>query len=213
MTLPESKSRHWLLAIALQLGIRIRYFVENLFGLKPLFTPLTAYPSKWRPKNCPKYDLLTQLGFVWIWFLAAIGREFSVIYVIFAKTGFLHLLNYFHKWLSDRLIAQFKAAGYTSANREMAIPEYDWKNGNAEEFYRTFVQRPHPVILRGFMNDTQLLKDLNWDKVLNKYGEEDVFLTKREIDGYPGKLKEVNNPNVYLHNSEKLFAKYPEIRY
>ena len=44
-------------------------------------------------------------------------------------------------------------------------------------------------------------------------GEEDVFLTTKEIDGYPGKLKEVNDNSVYLHNSEKLFNKYPEIRY
>jgi hypothetical protein len=206
-------TRHWTVAIFLQLGIRVKYFLENGFGLKPLFAPVTAYPSKWRPKNCPKYDLVTQLGFVWIWFIAAFGREFSLIYVIMAKTGFLHLMNAVHKWLSDRLIGQFKAAGYTSANREMKIPEYDWKKGNPEEFYQTFVKRPHPVVLRGFMKDTSLLKEMSWDKVLAKYGEEDVFLTKRELDGYPGKLKEVNNPNVYLHNSELLFTKYPEIRY
>lgn len=212
MSPPGCKERHWLTAVGLQLGIRIRYFLENWFGLKALFSPLTAYPSKWRPKSCPQYDFITQCGFIWIWFLAAFGREFSVIYVIMAKTGFLHLLNLMHKWLSDRLLAQFKAAGYTQANREMKIPEYDWKNGNPEEFYQLFVKRPHPVILRGFMKDTQLLKDLSWDSVLKNYGEEDVFLTKRELDGYPGKLKEVNNPSVYLHNSEKLFSKYPAIR-
>jgi hypothetical protein len=32
------------------------------------------------------------------------------------------------------------------------------------------------------------------------------------MDGYPGKLREVNTPNVYLHNSEKMFSKYPGIR-
>jgi hypothetical protein len=209
----ECKERHWLLAIALQIGIRVRYALGNFFGLKALFMPVTAYPSKWRPKSCPKYDFLTQTGFIWLWFIAAFAREYSVFYVIFAKTGILYLMNAFHKFLSDRLISQFKAAGYTSANREMKIPDYDWKNGTPDEFYKTFVARPHPVILRGFMKDTQLLKDLNWDSVLSKYGDEDVFLTKRELDGFPGKLKEVNNSNVYLHNSEKLFSKYPAIRY
>jgi hypothetical protein len=109
-------------------------------------------------------------------------------------------------------IRQFKEAGYTKAQREMAIPEYDWKKGNPEEFYQSFVKRPHPVILRGFMKDTSLLKEMSWKKVLAKYGEENVFLTKKELDGFPGKLKEVDNPNVYLHNSETLFNKYPEIK-
>lgn len=132
--------------------------------------------------------------------------------MIYAKTGILSLMNAIHDWLARRLISKMKANGYTSAKREIAIPEFDWKKGSPEEFYRTFVVRPHPVVLRGFMNDTKLLKELSWDKVLNKYADEDVFLTKKELDGYPGKLKEVDNPSVYLHNSEKLFTKYPAIR-
>lgn len=103
-------------------------------------------------------------------------------------------------------------AGYSSANREVPIPEFDWKNGDPEVFYKTFVARPHPVVLRGFMAGTELTKELTWEKVLENYGEEDVFLTKRELDGYPGKLKEVDNPKTYLHNSEKLFNKYPALR-
>jgi hypothetical protein len=62
------------------------------------------------------------------------------------------------------------------------------------------------------MKDKALLRELGWDAVLQKFGEEDVILTKRELDGYEGKLKEVNNPQVYLHNSEKLFNKYPKLR-
>jgi len=62
------------------------------------------------------------------------------------------------------------------------------------------------------MKDTQLLKDLSWDSVLTKFGDEEVFLTKKEKDGFRGKLSEVNNPKVYLHNSEKIFNKYPQIR-
>lgn len=209
----NEQSRHWTVAVFLQLAIRFNYFVfHSFFGLKPLFSSLTAYPSKWRPKNCPKYDFLTETGFVWIWLIAGLCRELHLVYFFAVKLGLMSLLNAFHKFLSDRLIEQFKAAGYTSAQREMKIPDYDWKSGNPEEFYQTFVLRPHPVVLRGFMNDTQLLKDLSWGNVLSKYGEEDVFLTKKELDGFPGKLKEVNQNNVYLHNSEKLFSKYPQIR-
>ena len=42
--------------------------------------------------------------------------------------------------------------------RAIKVPEYDWKNGSPEEFYKTFVKRPHPVVLRGFMkNEAQKL--------------------------------------------------------
>ena len=136
----------------------------------------------------------------------------ATCYLLLAKTGLLYLLNRFHIWLCDRLLAQMKASGYTAAQREIPIPEYDWQTGDRETFHKTFVTRPHPVVLRNFMQDSALLKELNWDSVLAKYGEEDVFLTKKELDGYPGKLKEVNNPKIYLHNSEKLFNKFPDIR-
>ncbi len=212
MSIGTEPRRHPLHAIFLQIGIRIRYAFESAFGLKPLFGAITAYPSKWRPKNAPKYDTITQVGFMWIWVISACAREIPIIYMIMTYTGILSLMNCIHDWLSQRLINQFKAVGFTSADREIPIPEYDWKNGDPETFHKTFVARPHPVILRGFMDNTDLLKKLNWDSVLNKYGEEDVFLTKKELDGYPGKLKEVNNPAIYLHNSEVLFNKYPAIR-
>jgi hypothetical protein len=209
----QPKTRHWILALLLQIGIRLRYFCfESCFGLIPLTSPLTAYPSPYRPKNCPKYDFLTQTGFIWLWFITAFSRDLIVPYVVFAKIGVLTVFNWIHEYLTNRLIGQFKKAGYSTADREIPIPEYDWKKGNPEVFYQSFVKKPHPVILRGFMKDAQLLKDMSWDNVLKKYGDEDVFLTKRELDGFPGKLREVDNPKIYLHNSEKLFNKYPQIK-
>ena len=95
--------------------------------------------------------------------------------------------------------------------RRIPIPEYDWKKGNPEEFYKTFVERPHPVILRGFLKGTKLMQDYTFDKIVERFGEETVILTSQEKDGYMGKLKEVMNPKVYLHNSELLFNKYPEL--
>jgi hypothetical protein len=209
----SENKRHWSQAILLQLAIRARYNYENWFGIIPLISPISAYCSPFRPKDCPQYDLVTQFGFTWFFYFIALSREYVVFYGLFCVTGFIYVLNFFHGWLVNRLINQFKAAGYTSAQREVPIPEYDWENGDPETFYKTFVLRPHPVVLRGFVKDQSLLKELSFDKVLEKYGDEDVFLTKKELDGYPGKLNEVNNPNVYLHNSEILFNKYPEIKF
>lgn len=204
--------RHWITAIFLQLGIRLRFWIESFLGFKVLLG-LAGYPSPWRPKNCPKYDLITRVGFVWVWLTAGLAREIPAIYYILAKIGFIGILNRVHEWLSNRLMNLLTKDGYTAGQRTLAIPEYDWKNGTPEEFYELFVKRPHPVILRGFMKDADLLTKLNWDTVMKRFSEEEVFLTKKELDGYPGKLKEVDNPKVYLHNSEILFSKYPEIRY
>ena len=52
---------------------------------------------------------------------------------------------------------------------------------------------------------------MTFDKMISRFGEETVFLTKKDCDGVEGKLKEVCNPDTYLHNSEKLFLKYPEL--
>lgn len=211
---PPPKTRHWALATLLHIGIRLRYYFTNWFGLKALLTPMSAYPSPWRPKNCPQYDFVTQSTFFFCWFFTACSRDcYGIVYAIFCKIGVMHLIAKLHEWAANRLIAQMKANGYTSAQRKIAIPEYDWRNGDPETFYKTFAARPHPVVLRGFMKDTALLKQLNWDTVLKKYGDEDVYLTTRQLDGTPGKLSEVNNPKVYLHNSEKLFNKFPDLRY
>lgn len=208
----QTNTRHWLLANVMHIGIRIRYAVHSCFGLQPFFTQITNYPSNWRPKNCPKYDHFTRLSFNFIWLIVGFARDYAIIYYIWSKIGVLTLLTKIHNFVSDRLIGQMEAAGYDTTQREVPIPEYDWQKGNPEEFYKMFVARPHPVVLRGFMKDTALLKELSWDKVLEKYGDEDVFLTSKEMDGYPGKLKDINDNSIYLHNSEILFSKYPEIR-
>ena len=210
---PPPKTRHWLVALYLHIGIRLRYYLGNFLGLKALLTPLSGYPSAWRPKNCPKYDFITQSTFIFCWFFTACTRDcYGIFYMLFCKIGVIDMVSALHQWASDRLIAQMKASGYNSAQRKMPIPEYDWQNGDPETFYQTFAKRPHPVVLRGFMKNKAILKDLSWDTVLSRFGNEDVFLTTRELDGTPGKLSEVNNPKVYLHNSEKLFNKYPELR-
>ncbi len=95
--------------------------------------------------------------------------------------------------------------------REIKIPEYDWKKGNPDEFFKTFTATPHPVVLRGFLKGTTLMKDYTFDKIVERFGDETVILTRPDKDGYVGKLKEVLNPNIYLHNSEVLFNKYPQM--
>ncbi len=96
--------------------------------------------------------------------------------------------------------------------RGIPLPEYDWKNGNPEEFYRTFVERPHPVILRGFLKGRDSM-EFSFDNMMSRFGEETVALTdtSQNNKGYLGKLKEVEDPNIYLIQSEVLFNRYPKL--
>ncbi len=96
-----------------------------------------------------------------------------------------------------------------SKARGIPVPEYDWENGNPKEFYETFVKTPHPVVLRGFLKGTEIM-DYNFENMMSLFGDEDVLLANpEEQDGYKGKLRDVQNPKIYLHNSEILFNKYP----
>lgn len=52
--LDPKNERHWLLAIILQIGLRIRYVYESWFFIRPLFMGLSAYKSNFRPKNAPE---------------------------------------------------------------------------------------------------------------------------------------------------------------
>lgn len=68
-------TRHWALAILLQIGLRIRYFFDTFFLLTPLFDgALTGYKSNFRPAKCPDYDYVTHMGFKWITILTAFSR-------------------------------------------------------------------------------------------------------------------------------------------
>lgn len=160
--------RHWLHALYLQGGMRLRYYYESWLGLKPFILGMTAYPSKWRPKNCPEYDWFTVAGMSLIYLIAGVARDSRIGYAILCYTGLIHVMISFHKYLCNRILQQIEAAGFTEAQRSIPIPEYDWASGDPETFYKTFVKRPHPVILRGFMADQPLLKELGWDSVLGK---------------------------------------------
>ena len=49
-------------------------------------------------------------------------------------------------------------------DRGIPLPEYDWPRGSPEEFHRAFVERPHPVVLRGFMRNSKLTREYTFDK-------------------------------------------------
>nr|VFK64412.1 MAG: Cupin-like domain-containing protein [Candidatus Kentron sp. UNK]VFK71068.1 MAG: Cupin-like domain-containing protein [Candidatus Kentron sp. UNK] len=95
--------------------------------------------------------------------------------------------------------------------RDMPLPEFDWRTRSPAEFQREFFERPHPVVLRGFTTDSEAVRDWTFRSLMERFGNEEVLLTTEKLDGDPGQLKAVESGKVYLHNSEILFRRYPEL--
>jgi len=98
----------------------------------------------------------------------------------------------------------------TLQTKEIPIPEYDWKNGSAEDFNARFVKTPMPVVLRGYALECGAVKNWNFDYIIDKCGEVDVNLTGPDAD-WTGKLKEVRDPKIYCANADAPFARFPEL--
>ena len=149
----NANTRHWIVAIFLQLGIRLRYLYESVFYLVPLFSgSLTSYRSPYRPKNCPNYDYVTHMGFKWIIIVTAFAREYIPVYLFMAYTGILRLLTWLHSFLSARLVAQFVKAGYNEAEREVRSHSLsEWAPIHMHTFllHRFEVSPPKPSLCRG----------------------------------------------------------------
>ncbi len=206
------KRRSFLHVTLLHIGIRIQYLIDSWFFLKPLFAKSnSAYTSPYRPKDIPEIDYPTIFALRLLFIIGGILHGVQPLLFIMIKLGAMDLMNKWYVRLLQRVARIMRESGVDWENkRNMPIPEYDWKNGNPKEFYETFVKRPHPVILRGFMKDTNLIKEFSFDKILEKYGEESVLVSTVEDDSILGKVKDTNNPKVYLFASEVLFKKYPE---
>ncbi|MBL7715051.1 MAG: cupin-like domain-containing protein [Bdellovibrionales bacterium] len=92
-----------------------------------------------------------------------------------------------------------------------SVPEFDWKNKSLDEFAREYRILQKPAVLRGFLKQDPEFGGWDYHELIQRFGEEEVTLTCPVKDGYIGKFKELNVPGVYLHNSEVLLKKYPDL--
>jgi hypothetical protein len=68
-----------------------------------------------------------------------------------------------------------------------------------------------PVVLRGFMKQSEDWRDWSLDAFLAAYGDEEDLLCCPVRDGYPGRVREIEVPGVYLHNTQVLLQRHPEL--
>ena len=112
------------------------------------------------------------------------------------------------------LLRRYEALNASAPDAEtQRVPEVDWtaENFSHEKFFETYVKRPHPVVLRGFGRDLPAFGTFTVDEFCKAFGEEDVLLKTLSADGVKGKLRDIKNPGTYLHNSEALFVRHPEL--
>ena len=211
VTIPPKAKRTNMENVFLQLGIRLKHFWISGFYLIPIFSKhINAHHLDTR--DAPEIDYLTAFALKMTWVGAAILKGNGILLQIFyVYGGGQFLLSILHSWAEGRAVRQCEVQNKKGFIRAKKIPEYDWKKGSPEEFYELFVKNPKPVILRSFSHDSEAVKKWKFETMLEKYGDEDVILTRKEKDGILGKLREVDDPKVYLHNCEVLFNKYPEL--
>lgn len=86
------------------------------------------------------------------------------------------------------------------------LPGFD-----CEKFFRDFVKRPHPVVLKGFAKETAAATQWTLDSLIARFGEDEVKLKTKDGDNVPGIMKDLNTFPNYLHNCESLFLEHPEL--
>jgi len=209
MNMPDIVERTHLHALGLQLAIRLRYAAETWGGLEPFVTrSLSGYPESGEIPG-PAIDWQTALGIKLLWVVAASGRQHPLTAMAYRFSGARHLANKSHEALYRRVLDHCARA--PRPRRDMPIPEFDWRTRSPADFHAAFIERPHPVVLRGLAADSKAGRTWTFASFVERFGHEQVLLTTAEVDGARGELAEVDSDKVYVHNSEVLFRRYPEL--
>ncbi len=209
MNISNIPDRGGLHAAALQLGVRLKYAAESWGGIKPFLSrSLNGHPESGETKG-PTLDWGTALGIKLLWTTAAFFRQHPAAAVAYRFSGLRYLANRSHQAMYRRVLSHCQHI--PPVRRDMPVPEFDWRNRSAEDFYEEFIKRPHPVVLRNLITDDGNMAAWTFQSFIERFGQEDVLLTTNKIDGEPGKLEAIKSENVYLHNCEILFRRYPEL--
>jgi hypothetical protein len=85
----------------------------------------------------------------------------------------------------------------------------------SEEGFRAlweeYLPAQRPVVIRGLLSHDPDYVPWDFADFIRDYADTPVSLTCPVKDGYPGRLKEVDVPGVYLHNAEGLLYRHPEL--
>ena len=92
-----------------------------------------------------------------------------------------------------------------------AVDEFDWRARPIEEFFSAYLRPCRPVVFRGLMRDHTDLERWRLERLLEEFGDERVRLTCPVNPDYQGAMAEIDIPGVYMHNSDMLFGRNPQL--
>jgi len=210
MQISSAPDRGRLRATALHLAIRARYGLESWAGIKPFVSrSLNGHPESDGAGSGPELDWGTSLGIKLLWATAAAFRQHPLAAAAYRYSGARFVANECHEALYRRVLERCRAHG--PVERDVPLPEFDWRHRSSAEFHAKFVDRPHPVVLRGFASASEAVREWSFDGLVERFGQQRVLLTTADLDGEAGTLDAVESNKVYLHNSEILFRRHPEL--
>jgi len=118
------------------------------------------------------------------------------------------------KWVQKAYAKYEEVNKDTPEARTQPIPTFDASSPDFDfdAFYRDYVERPHPAVLKGFNKNIPAIKN-GWgvDWLIENYGHERALMKTLERDNVSGYIRDLNNPGTYLHNSEAIFDNHPEL--
>jgi hypothetical protein len=200
-------------ALGVLAGIRAKHALLTWFYLKPFLCRdlREAHPRSFPTHAAPDIADAEYLCLKVQWLVASFFQQNQPLRLAYFFGGALHL-NHLAFWpIEERLVREAARRGPPSP-QSIPIPEFDWRRRSPAEFVEEFVQKPFPVLLRGFSADHPAARAFRFEEIMMRYGDDTVLLTTREKDGFEGKLSQVRDPKVYLHNSETLFRQHPELK-
>lgn len=205
------ETRSPLAASILHVRVRLKHFFLTVFYLKPfLYRDISARYERTDVAihEGLRIGALNYLLIKMLWTVAAFFQQHWVLFPFYYFTGLYHLTHLLFWPLERRALR-----AYHGRPRPAPLPVPELQSvDDPDQFVKNYIQQPFPVVLRSFLSDENELTKWSFESVLAEYGEEQVLLTTKEKDGFEGKLSQVRDPNVYCHNSEFLFQRYPHLQ-
>ncbi|PWU12164.1 MAG: hypothetical protein C5B51_01175 [Terriglobia bacterium] len=178
-----------------------RSLIASLFFIRPFLLRINGKPClRERTYRVPSIPFFMMLRLKWLWFRGIWSAD--------AEGHEPKIEEKFNRFIPK--VEEYVETHCKEKAKDVPLPEYDWQNGNPEEFYEKYVKTPQPVVLRGFALQTEAVKKWGFDYIVDKCAEVEVNLTSADND-FPGKLKEVRDPKIYCANADAPFKAFPEL--
>jgi hypothetical protein len=183
------------MTILVMIVFKIYALITSCFMTLPVLLPINAHPSKDDREGGPiiPYWIETKIKF-WCFLHIVFNVQVPERWV---KNAYARLIE-LNKNVADAETQEIPTI--------TVGPDFDHK-----KFFREYVKRPHPVVLKGFAKESPAVQKWSVDWVVENFGNEKALTKTLMGDNIPGRVRDINTPGTYLHNCEAIFVNHPEL--